>query len=127
MKKIRRALLTIFVLTILSACSGSNTPAEVVEQFYRHMSAGEVSQAYQLFTTDTRKMAEEFGGLSVLAGKSEKIQKKGGITEIKVVKEETTGELAVVEMEVTYGNGEKSVHEDKLVKVDGEWKMTANK
>lgn len=125
-----KIIFTVFVAATflgIVACSSSDSPSGTMQEFYAHMSEGEVNDAYELVSEDAKKMAEMFGGVSVLADKSEEMSKKGGIKEIKVLEEEINGALAKVKMEITYGNGEEDTRSDKLIREDGKWRLAADK
>ena len=125
MKKIFVA--AVLVVAVLFGCSGGK-PSDVVKSFYKNIEAGKVNDAYEFLAKDTRELMSQLaGGPSALAEQTEKMKQKGGIKQIDVVKEEITGDTAMVVLKLTCGNGKVEETKDKLVKEDGKWKMAVNK
>lgn len=110
-----------------SGCSSDSSPGGAIESFYRHMSAGEINAAWQMFSSDARAIAKNFGGKSVLAEKAKDMQKKGGIKDIQVQEEKEKGDMANVRVVIVWGNNEKEERSETLIKEDGVWRLAMKK
>ena len=127
MRKIAIAI-WILVSLLLGGCGSSSSPADIAKDFYTLVAEGKVNDAFALVDEDAQKFAQQLGGgANVLSQRTQSMKKKGGLKAIKVVKEEVTGDTAEVELELEFGNGEKSTRKDKFIKKDGEWRMTLSK
>lgn len=89
-------------LVVLFGCDlFSRGPASVVQDFFRYVEKGEITKAEELLTSDSKQMFAMVGGLQ---SGTEDIKKKKGIKTFKIVKEDITGEMATVNLEIIYGN-----------------------
>lgn len=58
---------------------------------------------------------------------SEQLEKKEGIKDFKVVEETIEEEKATVKYQITWGNGDQTEDDMKMINVDGKWKLDAGK
>ena len=130
MKKVLSILsLALVVLTFVS-CS-KNSPEGVIQQYVADIQAGQYEDAIDLFyfkksLTDSQK--QQYA--TMLRDKlGKELDKKGGISgvEIKNVEMAEDGESANVSYTIKYGDGSAKASTDKVVKVDGDWKLETNK
>lgn len=117
--------LALLCLLLLTGCGRS--PESTVEKFYRALEDGELTEATGYIS---KQLTGTFGERKVSAGLSsatEEIAECGGIRKIEV---DLTGkgELRSGTTTVTYrGDCEPETERVKLIKEDGEWKLTDNK
>jgi Domain of unknown function (DUF4878) len=128
MKPVRQAV-TIALLSLLSlsACGVlSSGPGATVRTFYELVEDGEATRASELVSAALRtQMGDKLR--TGLLSQTEKIRESGGIKSMEVRDEKVTGELATLTVIVTYGNGQVDTDEVKLVREDGQWRITGNK
>jgi hypothetical protein len=107
----------------MASCGISKTPSAVVEDLCRTVERGEIDRAAAFMSQgfvsrqgiDTIKESLRQTALW--------IKNDGGIKSIKVLKEDTVGDVAEVAVEVTRGGGDSSVVYYKLIREKGEWKV----
>lgn len=127
MRKIVVLSLMVFLIGLL-ACGGANAPSKVIEKFYKLTENGKVNDAYELISEDGKRVLEKFGGgVSILSNGTKEIGDKGGIKNFEIVNEDIKGDTAIVRYKITYGNGETKTSIDKLIKEDGQWRITVAK
>jgi len=126
MKKVIVMILVIasFVVT---ACSSSDSPSAVVENFYTYAEAGKVNDAYDLISKGGKEMLQKLGGASIISELTNKIKNKKGINNIDTLNEEITGDTATVKIKITYGNDLVDKKTEKLIKEDNIWRMIIRK
>ncbi len=130
MKKVLSILsLALVVLTFVS-CS-KNSPEGVIQQYVADIQAGQYEDAIDLFyfkksPTDSQKQ-QYAAMLRDKLGKE--LDKKGGISGVEITNVEMAedGESANVSYTIKYGDGSAKASTDKVVKVDGDWKLETNK
>jgi len=54
---------------------------------------------------------------------TQSLQERGGLKSIEIVEEKVMGEIATVEMKITFGDEEDSTPRVDLLKENGEWKL----
>lgn len=130
MKKVLSILsLALVVLTFVS-CS-KNSPEGVIQQYVADIQAGQYEDAIDLFyfkkpLTDSQK--QQYA--TMLRDKlGKELDKKGGISGVEITNVEMAedGESANVSYTIKYGDGSAKASTDKVVKVDGDWKLETNK
>lgn len=110
---------------IISGCGLlGGGPGGVVKDFYRYVEKGELTKAYDLISVQGKLLVSNSQNLAPM---TEAIKKKKGITDIKILKEDVTGEIASVDLDLTYGDGSKETVNNKLVKEDGKWRINFKK
>ncbi len=120
MKKISFFLSFIFLSLLLIACKPS-TPSDVVDNYYTSLTKGDFEKALTYTTAndeEVKKQVEKMNGLEVKIPKYE------------ILSEEVSedGESAMVEVKYTFTSAfnaepEETTNQEKLVQVDGEWKI----
>ena len=127
MKKIRIAwAVTAAVGVFLAGCSAFQTgPGATVEKFYMLVEKGEITQATALVSAT---LQAQLGGkmAAALAEQGNKIRQKQGVKSFSAT-EEITGETATVTSDVVYGNSSTERENWKLVREDGQWRITGSK
>lgn len=125
----KKVISVLAVLAILMGCNllSGNSPAKVVQEFHRLVEKGELSKAYELVSQSGKGLLAMAGGAQGLSSGTNEIKQKGGIKNIKIIKEDVTGEMATVNFEITYGNGSVKKDNEKLIKEDGKWKLDVSK
>ena len=119
-----RILLVLFVLAALAVVGcGAPGPADTVAHFYRHVEAGEVDAAADLFSEQITALITREKLKTALAEQTREMKDKGGIASIEILSEEITGEVADVRIRVEYGNGETEEQDIHLTEIDGAWKL----
>jgi len=130
MKKIFSILSLALVALAFVSCS-KNSPEGVVQEYVTCMQKGQYEEAIDLFQfkkepTDEQK--QQYA--SVLRDKvGKEIDKKGGISGVEVTNVEMAedGNSANVSYTIKYGDGTAKASTDKVVNVDGKWKLEAGK
>lgn len=126
----RSLLLRTFVTVIcvglagwLASCNWWATPASVVQDVYRAIQRGDIDRT---MTFMSQGFISRQGIESVKQGFSQaafNLKNDGGIKALKVLKEDTVGDIAEVTVEITRGNGTASAVHYKLVRENGAWKI----
>ena len=112
-----------FSLIVLTGCSGSG-PAATVERFYRAVEAGDVKAASELVSRSLVVMMGREKIEAALESQTVDIIRKGGIQSIEVLSEEVDGNVAEVNVRITYGNDETEEANADLTRLDGRWMLT---
>lgn len=119
------ALTAIAAAVILSGCG--NSPESTIKHFYKSIEKGEISEAKKVLSPQLSAFLGEQKLSATLAKETERIGQCGGIKSIEP-KLETKGEVASGMTTVEYkGECKAKVEKTKIVKEDGDWKITANK
>lgn len=130
MKKVLSILSLALVVLSLVSCS-KNSPEGVIQQYVADIQAGQYEDAIDLFyfkksLTDSQK--QQYA--TMLRDKlGKELDKKGGISGVEITNVEMAedGESANVSYTIKYGDGSAKASTDKVVKVDGDWKLETNK
>jgi hypothetical protein len=123
----RKLSLVVIGALLLVACSGGG-PGATVKQFFTLVEDGKVNDAMELMAPGIKDMMQAMGGGGAVFGEGTKeIKDKGGIKKINILKEEVTGDLAEVEVEIEYGDGSSETETMQLTKVDGKWRISPDK
>lgn len=98
------------------------TPSKMLEEYLRLVENGDVSKVNILFS---RRKKEQMARVvqEVISGKADGVKKKGGIKDIKIIKEDVSDETAAVDFEITYGNGSVEKGSSKFVKEVHMWML----
>lgn len=125
MKVTDKAAAPLIAVSVLLAACGS--PQSTVEGFYRAIDAGDVEKALEYIDPGSRQM---WGGklTAAVAVQVEKIDKCGGIDEIKIEQVSERGDLRIVKAKVVYKDakcGHKS-EKLKLIKSGGSWRIVVS-
>ncbi|MDR2129237.1 MAG: DUF4878 domain-containing protein [Burkholderiaceae bacterium] len=113
---------------LVAACgtsSSSSPPESTVKDFYKAIADNRIDNAMALVLIEDVKDNELTAAQQIMLGMLfSEIEKDGGLKSIdtKVITQE--GDVAVVEVTLTFGNGEKwNAGKSVLVKKDGHWKI----
>lgn len=125
MKLLRRLPALASLLCLFLGMTADDSPATVVESFYRAANQGHCSEARQLFTDDALAVID--ATLGDAGGFDHFCAEKGGRAPLErtLVKRQRAAVLeAEVVLERHYKNGDLSIETDGLVKQGGVWKIT---
>ncbi len=100
-------------------------PASTIKTFFKEIEAGKLTEAVDRVTGPGVQMMGKDKFKAALAEQAEEIKQKGGIKSIEIKSEDITGETAVVEVLITYGDGSTKTSKDKLVKGEKGWLIFA--
>lgn len=126
--KCRNQFAVLFIVALVSLLSGcGKSPESTVENFYRSLANGEISEAKEYVSAQLIGMLGEEKLSAALSAETEKIKMCGGIKNVEV-KLQGEGEVRSGSATVIYG-GKCPPHNEKtkLIKEDGNWKITASK
>lgn len=114
MKKMFKFGLCFFVVSLLVACAGANTPTAVTKKFYKAVAANDSKAMAEVATPQTVELMGMFGS------KAQTAMQEQGITDIdKLTFVETIdGDKATVTMKTPSGEEGEALD---LIKVDGKW------
>ncbi len=121
MKKLSLVLVILFGLVVLTGCSTS--PGSVVEKFFKAIEDGEITDAVGYLSTSSVQTLGEEKWRALLTEATADLSNSGGIDKVDVLSEETTGEIATVAVDISYGDGSSNAETFNLVKEDGDWKI----
>ncbi len=126
MKKVIKSLLVLAIMTVFVACS-SSTPKSAMEKYGTDLCKGNYQAYVEGIATDEPLSANEKAQfIALVKDKAQsEYDKKGGLKDIKVIKEDIAAgdSTAVVYYEVHFGNGTAEDGQQKMVLQDGKWKM----
>ena len=130
MKKVLLGFAVIMLAVFAVSCSKTSSPKDVVTTYLQAMKSKNYEKAADCFyfegsNDEVRAAKAQLVALIEKGGKS--LETKGGISSFKINSVEEDGDHAVVNGEITYGNGE--VKEDEIMtkKVDGKWYIDMDK
>lgn len=121
-KNIYFGLFLLLSLFVLVGCGGPK-PSKVVERFFKAVEDGEITDAIGYLSTSAVESIGAEKWRSILTDTTLQINSDEGIDKIDILSDETTGEIAKVAVEVTYGNGTTDSEVFDLIKEDGDWKI----
>ncbi len=135
MKKIIGFIAMAAIALVMAACGGDNSPKGVAEQAVKCIQDKDYEGYVDLMRITEKEgqdVAETKQGIAdLLRSKAEStLDKKGGIKSYEVLSETVAddGNSAVVQIKVTYGNGEEKTDDMKMVKSDGgKWLIDSGK
>lgn len=128
--KVKIGLLMVigYLIMAVAGCGMfDSSPASVVKKFNQLVQDGEINAAMKMMSGRAIRTLGEDKMRRALEASTKEIKKKGGVKELKITKEEITGDLAEVEGTVIYGNGSTSNDIAKLIKENNEWKIDLKK
>lgn len=122
------AWLIALLMAFISGCGLMDSgPASTVKAFYKETESGKLAEAVERVSGPMVQMMGKDKLKASLAHQTEKIKKKGGIKSIETKSEEINGEMATVEVLLTYGDGSTETDKNKLIKGDKGWLIVADK
>lgn len=135
MKKIIGFIAMAAIALVMAACGGDNSPKGVAEQAVKCIQDKDYEGYVDLMRITEKEgqdVAETKQGIAdLLRSKAEStLDKKGGIKSYEILSETVAddGNSAVVQIKVTYGNGEEKTDDMKMVKSDGgKWLIDSGK
>ncbi|MDR3328013.1 MAG: DUF4878 domain-containing protein [Prevotellaceae bacterium] len=125
------SLVAVAMFVLASCCGVGNSPASIEMSIQKEIQKGNFEKGVDLFIKNTNFEKQEDAEqmkLLVLSFK-EKIEQqseaKGGVKEVKLVKESIDEEnnTATVETAVVYNDGSEEANTSDYVRVDGKWKI----
>ena len=102
-------------------------PASTVKAFYKEVETGKLTEATDRLTGPMVQMLGKDKLKAAFGAQTEKIKQKGGIKSVETKSEEINGEMATVEVLITYGNGSTETDKNKLIKGEKGWLIVADK
>lgn len=116
-------VVAVSVSPAIVSCGFQKKPSTVVENLCRTVERGEIDRAAAF-------MSQGFvsrQGIDVIKESLRQtalwLKNDGGIKSIKVLKEDTVGDVAEVTIQITRGGGDSSVVYYKLIREQGDWKV----
>ena len=126
----RTLALALLIFSVAACAAFRPGPAEIVESFYRHLEAGEIDRAIDLLSVSTTQVYGREKIQALLAEQSRSMRSKGAF-QIAIISESVTGDVAEVVARVSVGNplGDGSTKNEttKLIRENGDWRITADK
>ena len=124
----KRLVLGIALAAGLAACSGSNTPGAVTEQFFRKLESGDCNGIQDYLSANSRAAAgqkiEQVCTLGSAARKADPAKAQAeGIKTFRIADSKEEGDRATVRFEAESNNGQKANDTVHLVREDGRWKI----
>ena len=113
------------VLGPMADCGFRKKPSTVVEDLCRTVERGEIDRAASVMSQGFITRAGIDNIKESLRQTALWIKNDGGIRSIKVLKEDTVGDVAEVTVQITRGGGDSSVVHYRLIREQGEWKIDA--
>lgn len=116
------------LLAFVAGCGLMNSgPAATVKAFYKEVETGKLTEATDRLTGPMVQMLGKDKLKAAFGAQTEKIKQKGGIKSVETKSEEINGEMATVEVLITYGNGSTETDKNKLIKGEKGWLIVADK
>ena len=134
----RKCIYLSFVMlcvTLIVGCSSGNTPGAAAKKYAGYMQSGNyekfvdgIAFSDEASAEDLKQAKDMYVAMFKEKG-DKKLQEKGGIKSIEVASETIAeeGKTAVVELSMTYGNGETDTDKVDMVLDNGNWKMSMKK
>ncbi|MDZ7778101.1 MAG: DUF4878 domain-containing protein [Bacteroidales bacterium] len=119
------------VIGIAGSCgSQADSPGETAKDFTTLFADGKTEKAMKMINGYDEASEEEQAKLGMIMAQAKaELDKKDGIKSVEILKEEMNevGDKTKVTLKTIYGNGEIEESTQKLIKVDGEWKIAMEK
>lgn len=119
-------LIALFLIFVAGCGLMDSGPASTVKAFYKEVETGKLTEATDRVTGPLVQMMGKEKLKAAFGAQTEKMKQKGGIKSIAVKSEEINGEMATVEVLLTYGDGSTQTEKNKLVKGDKGWLIVAD-
>jgi hypothetical protein len=120
------SLLAIVLVFSMTGCS-SSSPSSVVKNFYKYTINEEYEKAASLFS---QSAIDQFGIAKIemiIQQQNEILMSMGGIQNFEVVDETIIEDNAMVQVKITFADGQEETDTVNLVKEDGKWKIDLGK
>lgn len=128
---IKAIILAIMVVGIAVSCgSNADSPGKTAKDFSELFAEGKTDKAMKMINGYNEASEDEREKLSMIMKQAQsELDKKDGVKSVEILKEEVNeaGDKATVTLSTTYGNGEVEESTQKMVKVDGDWKIAMQK
>ena len=128
---IKAFFVAIMVMSIAGSCgSQADSPGETAKDFTKLFADGKTDKAMKMINGFDEASEEEQAKLGMIMAQAQaELDKKDGIKSVEILKEEITaaGDKTEVKLKTLYGNGEIRESTQKLIKVDGDWKIAMEK
>lgn len=125
---LRKMLVLLGLFVVVMNCSLVESPSTVVKQFYKLAADGKLNDAYELISKEGKELLKNLGGGAMAIGQlTQKIKNQKGIKNMEILKEEIQGDLAIVNVKITYGDGSSGTETEKLIKENGKWRLSVSK
>lgn len=132
MKKIIYFSLFVFTLSIVTACSISEGPADAAKKYAEYVATGEYDKFMDSIAFDENATSQQVGEqkeimLTIFNDQvKKKVEEKGGIQQTQIASEVKSpdGNTASVMIIQTYGDGTMENTKFDMVKKDGIWKIS---
>lgn len=114
----------------VSCGTNADSPGKTAKEFSELFADGKTDKAMKMINGYDEASKEEKQKLSMILTQAQsELDKKDGVKSVEILKEEINeaGDNAEVTLNTTYGNGEVEETTQKLVKVDGNWKIAMEK
>jgi Domain of unknown function (DUF4878) len=106
-----------------AGCGFRRAPSTVVEDFCRTIERGEIDRAAAFMSQGIVSRQGTDSIKQSLRQATFWLKNDGGIKSLKIVKEDTVGDVAEVTLEITRGGGDSSIVHYKLIREQGDWKI----
>ena len=123
-------LIAMTMSLVLVSCGGASTPVDMEKKLYSYVQKGDFEKAfdYQMEISGSSKeeveAAKAMGITAAVFAEKMKAEMdaKGGLKDFEVTETANNGEVAELEVKLTYGNGTENVEEVTYKMVDGKWR-----
>ncbi|WKD29585.1 DUF4878 domain-containing protein [Vreelandella venusta] len=119
-------LLAVFTLT---ACSGGK-PEDTVETFFKAAAQGDTDKAIDQISfasVSANEMVQARGKVQMIVGEVQnRINANDGFDSVETLNSVISddGNQATIQSQINYGNGKSTTENTRLVKIDGDWKIS---
>lgn len=116
----------LLALLSLTSCA-SRSPSATVVRFHQNLEQGKIEDAMAQLSSRIRASIPDTKLRPALEKATDDIKAKGGIKKINILKEDVTGEIAHIEYQILFNNGDTRRENTSLSKENKVWKITPNK
>lgn len=118
-------ILSLVLMLLCVGCAADRSPRTLAKHFYGSIASADYAEAIACTTLADDVDIELYHAIMDKVSRS--IESKGGVEKIEVVEEQITedGQRAVVEVQITYGNGEIAQEYCDVICKDEKWIVDA--
>jgi hypothetical protein len=113
-------------LGLAGACAGAS-PSSVVKAFYQSIGKGDADAAIGLLSEQAVSMVDKAKLRAGLQQSTREVIEKGGLSDVQIVEETVTGDVAEVTALLKFGNGTQERVKNHLIKERGVWRIRPTK
>lgn len=130
MRMARRTWLSLGLAVGLTACFGGGGPEGAVRDFYAAVADGNAEKAMEFIAlqqVSANEMLVAKGKIQMLVGQGKaKIEANNGLAKVEVLEQNLSedGNMAKLNVQLTYKNGKTTSERMRLRKEDGRWKIS---